>query len=205
MGRHEEALRALRAAYPDWRCREDVPASAWCAAYPVAYADLVLEHGGSEGVDPALLFALIHQESVFRSEAVSWAGARGLMQIMPATGRVIARWMGEGRSPDLMDPALNVRYGTRYLRKLLDEFERPELALAGYNAGGGRVRRWWKALPEDDVPLFVESIPFDETRDYVKAILWNRMLYRVTRGVGGPGWSGAVVARLDDGEEVVAR
>ena len=82
--------------------------------------------------------------------------------------------------PDLVDPEHNVRYGTAYLRRLLDNLEHPELALAGYNAGGTRARRWWEGLTERDLPLFVESIPFDETRHYVKSVTWNRHFY------GGP-------------------
>ncbi len=69
---------------------------------------------------------------------------------------------------------------------LLDQLGRPELALAGYNAGGGRARRWWRAIADDDVPLFVESIPIEETRNYVKAVTWNRWLYAAA-WLGGAG------------------
>lgn len=178
-GRHRDALVALREAVPDWRTRPDLPAIAWEGAYPRAYARLVEGHSRENGLDPALVYALIHQESVFDADAVSHAGARGLMQIMPGTNRTIARWFRErAHASDLSDPEHNVRYGTAYLRRLLDNLGEPELALAGYNAGGTRARRWWKGLPEQDLALFVESIPFDETRHYVKSVTWNRHLYR---------------------------
>jgi soluble lytic murein transglycosylase len=177
-GRHRAALVELRTALPDWRTRKDVPALAWAGAYPRAYSELVEHHAGEVELDPALVYALIHQESVFDPDAVSHAGARGLMQIMPGTNRTIARWFKERtRTDDLLVPEHNVRYGTAYLKRLLDNLEHPELALAGYNAGGTRARRWWKALPEKDLPLFVESIPYDETRHYVKAVTWNRHFY----------------------------
>jgi len=177
-GRHRAALVELRAVLPDWRTRPDVPPLAWAGAYPRAYSELVERHAADVDLDPALVYALIHQESVFDPDAVSHAGARGLMQIMPGTNRTIARWFKERtRTADLIDPEHNVRYGTAYLKRLLDNLEHPELALAGYNAGGTRARRWWKALPEKDVALFVESIPYDETRHYVKSVTWNRHFY----------------------------
>ena len=178
-GRHRAALVSLREAVPEWRTRRDLPAVAWSAAYPRAYAPLVESNSAATGLDPALVYALIHQESVFDADAVSHAGARGLMQIMPGTNRTIARWFNErARTSDLVDPEHNVRYGTAYLRRLLDNLGEPELALAGYNAGGARARRWWADLPEQDLALFVESIPFDETRHYVKSVTWNRAFYR---------------------------
>ncbi len=178
-GRSREALREFRRHVPDWRQRADVSPGLACAAWPVHHENLVLEMSGAAGLDPALVFGLIHQESVFDDRAISRAGARGLMQVMPATGRVIAQWLGERVTTDrLTEPRTNVRYGTTYLRRLLDESGRREVALAGYNAGPGRAKRWWAATPDADLALFVESIPFDETRDYVKAVSVNERLYR---------------------------
>src|SRR6185369_6369855 len=100
------------------------------------------------------------------------------MQVMPATGQTIARWLGERlRTASLLDPQVNIRYGTTYLRRLLDDSGCVEVALAGYNAGPSRARRWWDGLPAKDPARFVESIPIDETRNYVKAIVVNRVLY----------------------------
>lgn len=178
-GRTLDALRTLRRSAADWRMRTDISPAAWHAAYPLGFRELIERESAERNLDPALIFALVHQESVFDAEARSWVGARGLMQIMPGTGQTIARWFGERvQTNDLHDPDLNVRYGTEYLRRLLDRFHEPELALAGYNAGGGRVRRWLQESPASDLPFFVESIPFDETRNYVKAVTWNRVFYR---------------------------
>ena len=102
------------------------------------------------------------------------------MQIMPATGRALARLEGlTYRVSRLYDPAVNIRFGTRYFRQLLDEFDnRPELALAGYNAGPHRVRVWTAEDRNVPAELFIEEIPFTETRNYVKLVMRNEMLYR---------------------------
>lgn len=186
-GRKVAALRAFRDAAPDWRSRTDLSPAIWCAVYPLDHHEIVVLNCRERGLDPALVCGLIHQESVFEPSAVSRVGARGLMQVMPATGRTIARWFDERvTTTQLVEPERNIRYGTEYLLRLLDEFGHVEPALAGYNAGGGRARRWWKAAGAGrDVPLFVESIPFDETREYVKAIAWSSRMYRA-------GWHAAL-------------
>ena len=107
-------------------------------------------------------------------------GARGLMQVMPATGRALARLEGVSyRTSRLYDPGVSIRFGTRYLRQLLDRFaERPELALAGYNAGPHRVRDWTDMNMAIPAEVFIEEIPFTETRNYVKLIMRNEKIYR---------------------------
>jgi soluble lytic murein transglycosylase len=177
-GRSREAVHAFRDAVPDWRTRRDVPAPLLCAGFPFDHDALLLSGAGASGVDPALLLGLVHQESAFDETAISHAGARGLMQVMPATGQTIAHWLGERlRTSALLDPQVNVRYGTTYLRRLLDDTGSVEVALAGYNAGPSRARRWWDDTPAKDTARFVESIPIEETRNYVKAIVVNRALY----------------------------
>ena len=132
----------------------------------------------------SLLFGLIRQESVFAENAKSRSGALGLMQVMPSTGRLLYRKEnGKGR-PDLNDPDANLRLGARYLRQLLDAFPGDTAAaLAAYNAGPGRVRAWKKAsglAPEDE---FLESIPFGETRLYVKRVLFYQGSYAALYGL----------------------
>ena len=124
--------------------------------------------------------ALIRQESSFDPGAVSRAGARGLMQIMPATGRALARTLRlRYRRSSLHDPGTSLRLGTLYLRQMLNRFDgRVEQALAAYNAGPRRVRAWRKARPGLSAEEFIESIPFTETRNYVKIILAAREQYR---------------------------
>jgi len=132
-------------------------------------------------LDPAWVYGLIRQESRFVRDARSWAGAQGLMQIMPATARWIARKLGERdfRVEQLHDLDTNLRFGTFYLRTVLDDLEgSPLLASAAYNAGPGRPRNWRSTLSEPvEGAIFAEIIPFNETRDYVKKVLTNAVYY----------------------------
>jgi soluble lytic murein transglycosylase len=133
------------------------------------------------GLDPAWVYGLIRQESRFVMDARSWAGAQGLMQIMPSTARWIARKLGERdfRVEQLHDLPTNLRFGTYYLRSVLDDLEgSPVLASAAYNAGPGRSRSWRSTLPRPvEGAIFAEIIPFNETRDYVKKVLSNAVFY----------------------------
>ena len=134
----------------------------------------------------ALTYAIIRQESQFEADAVSRAGARGLMQLMPATARSVAKSEGLGASPDdkLFDPAFNIRLGRSYLASLVDDFGGSYvLAIASYNAGPGRAREWMRSFgdprsPEVDVVDWVEMIPFEETRTYVQRVMENLHVYR---------------------------
>ncbi len=132
-------------------------------------------------LDPAWIYGLIRQESRFIMDARSWAGAQGLMQIMPATARWIAKKLGERdfRVAQLHDLDTNLRYGTFYLRTVLDDLDgSPLLASAGYNAGPRRPRNWRSTLSAPvEGAIFAEIIPFNETRDYVKKVLTNAVYY----------------------------
>ncbi len=132
-------------------------------------------------LDPAWVYGLIRQESRFVRDARSWAGAQGLMQIMPATARWIAKKLGERdfRVEQLHDLDTNLRFGTFYLRSVLDDLEgSPLLASAAYNAGPGRPRSWRSTLSTPvEGAIFAEIIPFNETRDYVKKVLTNAVYY----------------------------
>ncbi len=130
-------------------------------------------------VDEAVLFAIARQESRFIADIVSSAGAQGLMQIMPATARWIAKQLGDSgyRPSQITDPEINTRYGAFYFRHLLDRLDnQPALAAAAYNAGPGRAQAWRPAAPLEGA-AWVETIPFNETRDYVKKVLANLMFY----------------------------
>ncbi|HEY0879301.1 MAG TPA: transglycosylase SLT domain-containing protein [Zeimonas sp.] len=132
-------------------------------------------------LDPAWVYGLIRQESRFIMDARSWAGAQGLMQIMPATARWVAKKLGERdfRVEQLHDLDTNLRYGTFYLRTVLDDLDgSPLLASAAYNAGPRRPRNWRSTLSAPvEGAIFAEIIPFNETRDYVKKVLTNAVYY----------------------------
>lgn len=149
--------------------------------YPFPFRDLVLAEAAARGVDPYLVAAVIRRESAFNPTVTSSAGAVGLMQIMPQTGRGLAREVGlTSYSPELlMQPELNVHLGVRYLAGLLDQYQDDiPLVLAAYNAGPARATRW-RQLPESrDPELFMERIPFNETREYVRHVKLHRALYR---------------------------
>jgi len=133
------------------------------------------------GLDLSWVYGLIRQESRFVADARSSAGARGLMQIMPATGKWIAKQLGVRgyHRRDLLERDTNVKFGTFYLRTVYDDLQSsPLLASAAYNAGPKRPRRWMSTLSgEVDGALFVEIIPFAQTRTYVKKVLLNTAYY----------------------------
>jgi soluble lytic murein transglycosylase len=153
--------------------------------YPMPYQELVTRYARDRGLDPYFVAGLIRQESMFNPVAVSPAGAIGLMQVMPATGADLARRAGISPfdSSMLRDPELNVRLGTLFLRDMLARYDNdPVLALAAYNAGPTRATRW-RNLPEfRDREVFVERIPFAETRHYAKVVQANAEIYRALYG-----------------------
>jgi soluble lytic murein transglycosylase len=153
--------------------------------YPFPYRDAVLREARANNIDPYLMAGLIRQESMFNTRARSPAGALGLMQVMPRTGTTVARSLGiQGFQPSrLTDPAINLRIGARYLADQVRSHNgRLVDAIAAYNAGPHRVTAW-KAFPEyRDAELFIERIPFQETRDYVKIVQANARIYRELYG-----------------------
>jgi soluble lytic murein transglycosylase len=162
--------------------------------YLTPYRDLAEAQAGKNGLDPAWVYGLMRQESRFVDYARSGAGAQGLMQIMPATAKWIARQMGQDKKAHarMADPEANIRFGTYYLKRLLDGLDgSPVLATAGYNAGPGRARRW-QADTALEGAIYTETIPFTETREYVKKVLANAMHY--SRRLGLP--AGSLKERL---------
>ncbi|MDM4766706.1 lytic transglycosylase domain-containing protein [Pelomonas sp. SE-A7] len=146
--------------------------------FPTPLRSQVLATAGEVGVDPAAVYGLIRQESRFVHDARSHVGASGLMQVMPATAQWLAKKNGIAYSKgDLSDRDRNLLLGTHYLKMVLDSFEGSlPMAAAAYNAGPSRPRRW-RDGPTLDAAIWAETIPFNETRDYVKKVLSNTTIY----------------------------
>ncbi|MHB8304166.1 MAG: lytic transglycosylase domain-containing protein [Acidobacteriaceae bacterium] len=158
-----------------------IPRTYWNLLFPEPYWPTLQTDSEHQGLDPYLVASLIRQESEFNPTAVSYANAWGLMQLLPRVGNQMARkqHVRPFRTSYLLNPNVNLRLGTVYLRQLMDEFNgQPEYALAAYNAGDDRVKLWLTYGPYASLPEFVESIPFTQTREYVQAILRNREIYR---------------------------
>lgn len=148
--------------------------------HPSAYPAEVRQSAGKSGVDPALVWAVMKQESAFDPGAVSSAGAMGLMQLMPATARDEAERLGLGAA-DSWSPATNILLGATHLGRHLKAFAQVEKALAAYNAGGGSVRRW-SENGSDIIEEWVEDIPYPETNDYVRKVMGNLFVYNALEG-----------------------
>ncbi len=146
--------------------------------YPLPFRKELIGKARDMGLDPAYVYGLIRQESRFISDAKSHVGAGGLMQIMPATARWTAQKLGLPYKQDnITDPAFNMTLGTQYLKLVLDDFGGSQaMAAAAYNAGPSRPRRWREGQTID-AAAWAESIPFNETRDYVKKVLTNAVVY----------------------------
>jgi peptidoglycan lytic transglycosylase len=146
---------------PDWYLR---------MRYPLRYEHIVRGHAANYGLDPAVVAAVIYQESKFRADARSRSGAIGLMQLLPRTAEGIATRTGgsEFRVADLYEPEINVRYGCWYLQSLLRKYGALETALAAYNGGQGNVDR---------------GVQFEETRTYVRKVLELRDIYAQAYGL----------------------
>jgi soluble lytic murein transglycosylase len=189
------AILTLRRTFPDYNILPPsyLPEEVWSLFFPVRYLNLVNKHAARYQLDPNLILAVIRQESAFNESARSRANARGLMQVLPTTGRLLARQAGIGSYTiaKLYEPEANIALGTTYLAERLRRYGgRIELALAAYNAGDNRVDRWLQEFGNVDMVEFVERIPFSETRSYVKQVLSNRTHYKLhTAQNSGPALS----------------
>jgi soluble lytic murein transglycosylase len=148
---------------------------------PLRHEDVIRQQAAEKNLDPSLIAGVIYVESHFRDQT-SHAGAKGLMQLMPATADYIARKSGGTRfvQGDLADPQINISYGSWYLRYLLEHYHgNVALALAAYNAGEGKVDEWWReAAARGETFKVATHIPFAETREYVAKVLDARRAYR---------------------------
>ena len=159
----------------------------WRFSYPRGYNRYVEKYSKMYGLDPYLTYAVIREESRFKSRALSRSWAHGLMQIMPGTGRKLSRLLGMRYSRwKLYEPRVNIHMGTYYLSNLIKSFDgNVALALAGYNGGPHRVRKWAKKYPDGfDIDEFIEDIPLRETRYYVKKVLKSYYGYKRTYASG---------------------
>lgn len=154
--------------------------------FPLAYGDAFTLAATQQATSPNFLLALARQESAFMYDVRSPAGARGLMQLMPATARQTASGMGMNISTeDLYTPEINIAVGSKYMGELLQQFDgNRALAAAGYNAGPNRVKQWLRNSGDNPVPLdiWIETIPFTETRNYVQNVLAYAVIYAYRRG-----------------------
>ncbi|HCR97631.1 MULTISPECIES: transglycosylase SLT domain-containing protein [Halomonas] len=195
------------AAHQQWHARlvqTTIAGSMWDALdwrFPEAYRESFMHWGHQTGVDPYMLMAITRRESAYNPVALSPAGARGLMQLMPGTASLVSRQLGisDPGPYGILDPELNIRLGSTYLRNKLNRYQGNRLAAAAaYNAGPGRVDQWLGSGMES-FDLFVESIPFKETRDYVQAVLSYRVIFEsLANGGNSEG-----VSLLSDSEQQV--
>lgn len=175
IGVAEDARDALAAPAP-----HRLPLALWQALYPRPQWPAITQAAARAGLDPYLIAGLIREESRFDQTAVSSAGAYGLMQLMPGTAQSTARSLGMA-APDqrgLADPATNIALGAGVLKAELARFGRVDLALAAYNAGPNAVRQWLAAQSGADPDTFIETIPYTETRGYIKTVEQSAAMYR---------------------------
>jgi peptidoglycan lytic transglycosylase len=191
-----QAIRTLNAALNSIAANErlSLPPEFWTSLFPQLYWPEVLEATKTARLDPWLVLGLIRQESAFNARAVSSSDARGLMQLLPSTGREVYQRIGlEAFRDDLLfDPRLNVRLGVQYLGRLADTHRGNLIpTLAAYNAGPGRVKQWLKEVSTADWDEFIERLPFEETRLYVKSVLRNYGVYQRLYGLAPDGGQAA--------------
>jgi soluble lytic murein transglycosylase len=185
------SLRHMKALAPDYLSTsvEKAPKQFWQMLFPMPFEASLLSSARRFGLDPYMVAALIRQESEFNPVAHSYANAYGLTQIVPATGRMLARQQGIAwSSPALLyQPATNLRLGTFYMRALLNQWSGHwEETLASYNAGASRVKQWLSWANYREPAEFVESIPITQTREYVQSVIRNAAVYRQIYGPNPP-------------------
>ena len=180
---HDQAIRYIKSVFPDYLFVpfEAAPLRFWKLAFPLPYRASLEKHARAQKLDPWLFAGLIRQESEFNAKAISRAGAHGLTQVLPSTGRSLTRRLrlGRFRRSRLLTPDFNIRLGSYYLRSMLNDFDGAlEPALASYNGGKSRVAAWLGWADYAEPAEFVETIPLTETRHYVQTVIRQGWLYR---------------------------
>ncbi|RME16425.1 MAG: lytic murein transglycosylase, partial [Bdellovibrio sp.] len=181
IGAHKRAAYVATISFRDERKKWGVKKSRflWEKAYPQAYRKWVKKYAQKFGVSPLFVWSIIRAESFFKEDVVSPVGAVGLMQIMPQTARKLSELLGKPlQEGSLKDPEVNIKLGTRYLKRLLQQFKgQIPLVAAAYNGGPHRVNNWLHRFGYLEMDEFIEHIPFLETRNYVKKVTRNFAVY----------------------------
>ncbi|MCC6544946.1 MAG: tetratricopeptide repeat protein [Nitrospirae bacterium] len=179
LGEYNRAMYTIRPYIPSLKSDnvDGSDNSLWPLVYPAGYSDLITKHAIRSNLDPFLVYAIIREESWFNKEAVSPAGALGLMQLMPGTAKRVAKDSYAGRE-SLFDPETNIELGTKFFSERLRQFDgNIFLAIASYNAGPEAVEQWMNELSGVELDEFIEDIPYKETREYVKKVFRSYMEY----------------------------
>jgi soluble lytic murein transglycosylase len=167
----------------DSRKISDAPIAVWKALFPLPYEAALRREAAKNDFDPMFAAGLIRQESTFQADAVSYANAVGLMQVLPKTGKILARQLKVKYSKNLLfEPDYNLELGMLYITNLVKLTGAPEYAAAAYNAGEDRIALWKSERNYEEIPELVESIPFSQTRDYVQIVMRNAEIYRQIYG-----------------------
>lgn len=179
----DQAMRYIKTYTPGYLFMplDEAPVTFWQLAFPIPFRASIVQHSRDESLDPFLVAALIRQESEFNVNVISHANAYGLMQLLPSTGRQLARHFGIRRfsSTQLLMADRNIQLGTYFFRDLLNSYGgQMEIALASYNAGPGRANLWRTWGPFREPAEFIETVPFHETRGYIQIVLRNADVYR---------------------------
>ncbi|MBV8068297.1 MAG: transglycosylase SLT domain-containing protein [Acidobacteriaceae bacterium] len=179
----DQAVRYIKAYAPDYLYMplDQAPLLFWQLAFPIPFRASIEQQSREQGLDPFLVAALIRQESEFNPKVISRANAYGLMQLLPSTGKQLARHFGTRRfsSSELLIADRNIQLGALYFRDLLNSYNgQTELTLASYNAGPGRANLWRNWGPYREPAEFIETVPFHETRGYIQIVLRNADVYR---------------------------
>ncbi len=182
-----QALRIMKSFIGDYLSIpfDNAPLKFWEMLFPLPYKDEVVKSAKAHDLDPYAVAALIRQETEFNPGAHSGANAYGLMQLIPSTGKMVGRQVGipVAGTKALLDPSTNIQLGTQYLRGQLNNWDGDWVeTLAAYNAGPSRVHQWLTWATFREPAEFVETIPFNETREYVQAVLRNAEMYRMVYG-----------------------
>lgn len=179
----------LRRKLVDFKRRYPVQAleQYWRVAYPYPFRELLERHAKLQGIPAELALSIMREESGFNPKVESWANALGLMQLLLGTAKGTAKRL-DGVGPvtrqRLLEPPLNIRLGTAYLGSLFRRYKHPALAVAGYNAGGGSVKRWLKERGNLPLDEFIEEIPYQQTRNYTKRVIGSFGIYRFLNSGG---------------------
>ncbi len=191
-GEAYRAMRSLKKAIPFYTSApiDELPLDYWRILFPKEYWTIIQTEAARNNLDPYMVASLIRQESEFNPRVISYANAYGLMQLEPFTGRQMAQKTGYSSHLDtnaLLDPEINIKLGCAYLRQTLDRFGgQQEYTFASYNAGESRVADWKPAGDYTGNDESVETMPFEQTRDYVQALMRNEQIYRELDGVSKP-------------------